>query len=241
MWLALPLIVFAAAMQGKMLLNQRIFHYGFTLAMPGMLLLVVALTGWIPQALTKRGAFGAGFRVAACMILGVIVIVHLKIVQNSFAAKTKIVGMGADTIRADARGGPVKEALAEIERSVGGDKTLAVMPDAAMINFLSRRRNPTPYSGVIPAFRDAQETALGEPKDARFGVAGPQKIGPAIRPAVEVPPTSSFWKTSASTRKRPRTTRSSPSSSPRSPMFTSTTPSAPRTAPTPRPMASPNT
>jgi len=150
MRLALPLIVFAAAMQGKMLLNQRIFHYGFTLAMPGTLLLVVSLTGWIPQALTKRGAFGAGFRVAACLMLGVIVIVHLRIVRNSFAAKTAIVGMGADAFRADARGALVNEALAEIERRVGTDKTLAVMPDAAMINFLARRRNPTPYSTYGP-------------------------------------------------------------------------------------------
>jgi hypothetical protein len=150
MWLALPLIVFAAAMQGKMLLNQRIFHYGFTLAMPGMMLLVVALTGWIPQALTRRGAFGAGFRVGMCIVLSVVAILHLKIVRNSFAAKTETVGMGANAFRADARGVPVKDALLEIERVVGTDKTLAVMPDAAMINFLTRRRNPTPYSTYGP-------------------------------------------------------------------------------------------
>ena len=41
--LRLSVIVFALALLGKMILNARVIHYGFALAMPATLLLVVVL------------------------------------------------------------------------------------------------------------------------------------------------------------------------------------------------------
>ena len=142
----LPLITFAALMLGKMLLNPRIFHYGFTLAMPATLLVVVALVDWMPRILDHRGAFGGGFRLTAIAVIGVVVVAHLIIVSNSMKSKTSVVGTGGNAFRADGRGVPVQAALALIEKRIKPDETLAILPEGVILNFLSGRENPVPYT-----------------------------------------------------------------------------------------------
>lgn len=142
----LPLITFAALMLGKMLLNPRIFHYGFTLAMPATLLVVVALVDWMPRLLDQRRAFGGGFQLTAVTVIGVVVVAHLCIVSNSMNAKKKEVGSGGNVFRADWRGEFVGSALALIEEKIKPDETLAVLPEGVILNFLSGRKNPVPYT-----------------------------------------------------------------------------------------------
>ena len=144
--IVLPLITFAALMLGKMLLNPRIFHYGFTLAMPAALLVVVALVDWIPRVLDNRGAFGGGFRLTTIAVIGVVVVAHLFIVSNSMKSKTSVVGTGGNAFRADSRGVLAGAALALIEEHIKPDETLAVLPEGVILNFLSGRDNPVPYT-----------------------------------------------------------------------------------------------
>ena len=46
--------------------------------------------------------------------------------------------------------GTVETALSWIEKNVPPDATLAVLPEGAMINYLSRRVNPTPHLVWVP-------------------------------------------------------------------------------------------
>ena len=50
-------------------LAARVHHYGFALAMPGMLLYVVALVAWAPAWVTRRGGDGRALRAVAIGIV----------------------------------------------------------------------------------------------------------------------------------------------------------------------------
>jgi hypothetical protein len=150
----LTFCVFAAALLVKMILRPVVSHYGFVLAMPATLAVVAAATGWIPGSLKGRlGDAPAGaFRIFAVSVIGTILVAHLWAFQRLYAHKPVIVGVGRDRIRAagDGRGEAVAAMLSAIERHTPPDSTLAVIPEGAILNYLSRRRNPTPYVTLLP-------------------------------------------------------------------------------------------
>ncbi|HVS08991.1 MAG TPA: glycosyltransferase family 39 protein [Planctomycetota bacterium] len=147
----LALAVFALLLLGKMGLNARVQHYGFALAMPATLVVTVALVGWIPSLLERRGAHGYLFRAAALALLAVSVARHLQRSAQFIRTKTATVASGADAFRSDPIRGPmVGAALAEIRRRLPEQATLAVLPEGVMLNVLARRANPTPFVNFMP-------------------------------------------------------------------------------------------
>jgi hypothetical protein len=144
------LLVFAAILLLKMILNARIIHYGFVLAMPATLLLAVAALNWIPAFIDRRGGYGGVFTAATAAMLSVTVLAYLGLQTKFISAKIWHVGTGADAFWADRRGAYVNLALEEIAKRSRPDTTLAVLPEGIMINFLSKLRNPTPYPQLIP-------------------------------------------------------------------------------------------
>jgi hypothetical protein len=146
----LSLTIFALVLLGKMILNARIYHYGFVLAMPATLLLVVAILDWLPQAVASFGGAGGVVRGAGLAMLGVAVVALLGFQSHAMSAKTNLVGTGADAFWSDWRGQFVNEALQALADKGGSDNTLAVFPEGVMINYLARCSNPTPYIFFTP-------------------------------------------------------------------------------------------
>ncbi len=134
----------------KMLLYARVWHYGFVLGMPATLTVVGALLCWIPARLPGRAPLI--FRVGAAGLLASALVGHLALLADERRAKTVPVGGGRDAFWADAeRGEVVRVTQARIETLLGKDQTLAVLPDGVMLNYLTRRRNSTPYIIGNPA------------------------------------------------------------------------------------------
>jgi hypothetical protein len=148
--LRLAFCVFALACLFKILLNARVHHYGFALGMPAALVVVVALTGWIPEWLEERGRAGPVLRAAAVGCLAAAVAGHLRIVDANISGKTVVVGTGRDAFLADSRGRFVNEALEGLAAWAGPASTLAVLPEGVALNWLTRRVNPTPYVNFMP-------------------------------------------------------------------------------------------
>ena len=67
--LRLTLLVFSLGLLPKILLNVNLTHYGFGLALPGTLLLLVALIDWVPALLSRLGGSGWFFRAAVLAVL----------------------------------------------------------------------------------------------------------------------------------------------------------------------------
>jgi hypothetical protein len=150
MILRVTLAVFALALLVKMIFKVRVAHYGFGLSMPAALLLVVSIVDWIPHIITRRGGYGTLFRAGSLALLVLAGQGFLGTFERWFRHKTYTVGSGADQIRADERGYFVAPALDEIGRQLAPDDTLVVVPEGVMLNYLSRRVNPTPYVNFMP-------------------------------------------------------------------------------------------
>lgn len=155
--------VFGLALLSKMLLISRIQDYGFVLALPSGVLMILALVDWAPQALDRMGGFGSGFRAPALMLILAAAYWHFDITADILALCRNEVGSGADAFTALPReGSGVALGLKMIDANVGRSQTLAVLPEGVIINYLSRRTNPTPYTtylGVeLEAFGDENMT-----------------------------------------------------------------------------------
>jgi hypothetical protein len=134
----------------KVVLNARVQHYGFALAMPATLLLVVALTGWIPAWIDGRGGRGDVFRWTTFAVLIVGVGAHLAPMKAQLDRKRWPEGTGGDRFLADGRGEAVNTALKKPTTGKNGSSTLVAFPEGAMLNCLSRSVNPTRHTNLMP-------------------------------------------------------------------------------------------
>ncbi len=148
--LRIAMLAFGLALLSKMILNVRIYHYGFVLAAPAALLLVAALVAWVPDLLDGYGGYGAAFRVAAMAVVAVVVGVHLEYFGAVLKRKSVVVGSGPDSFLADWRGILAEDVLAKLREALAPGASLAALPEGAMLNYLGRWPNPTPYNAVTP-------------------------------------------------------------------------------------------
>jgi hypothetical protein len=142
--------IFSLVLLAKVFLYARIIHYGCWLAMPATMLLVILLFRWIPGAIGRRGGSPAAFMAGAGGAWTAVLVVHLAISGIKMKPLTVSVGFGADQFWADpVRGNCVNNAVIAAEQ-IPSDKTLACFPEGIIINYLARRRTPTPYVNFNP-------------------------------------------------------------------------------------------
>lgn len=142
--------VYALALLAKMILHAQIAMYGFALAMPAAMLVVVALLAWIPDAIERARGSGAIFRAASLGALAIAVLAHLSIQRGWLERKTVRVGEGKDAFLADRRGDYVNATLAGLSKGLAPGESVAVLPEGVMINYLARRRTPTRHINTMP-------------------------------------------------------------------------------------------
>lgn len=134
--------VFSLAMLAKILLAARIHHYGFTLAAPATALLAAAAVGIRPSR--RVGRWAAAVFVAALSLSGAVR--SLRTAEN----RTFVIGAGEDAFLCDKRGEVLAAVMPKVTALLAPGATLAVWPEGAMVNYLLRRRNPTPYLNLLP-------------------------------------------------------------------------------------------
>jgi len=142
--------VFSLLLMGKIILYARIAHYGCWLAMPATMMVVMALFGWIPAWIGRRGGSGAAFVAGIGGAWIVVVWIHLGISATAMGRLTVSVGNGADQFWADSvRGNCVNNAVL-LAQQIPPEKTLACFPEGIMINYLARRNAPTRFVNFNP-------------------------------------------------------------------------------------------
>lgn len=162
--------VFGLVLLSKLGLFPRIWHYGFVLAMPAFAGGVYCVLWLLPKLLEKKWQVPAVlFRGTAwiVLIIGFLSLFHDS--EESYARQTIPVGSGSDLMFASHEPEHAEDfnaALAWIEENVPKDGTLAVLPQGAIINFLTRRINPTPCvfwdSNELPFIGEATMTQAFE-------------------------------------------------------------------------------
>ena len=147
--------VFAFLLLLKMVLNARIYHIGFVLAMPATLLLAAALVYHLPILLGRISGESLFVRILSLVLLGAVLAASINISMRLYSLKTYAVGSGLDTVydfgpQVSMRGPMFKRAIDQIEKIVGKDESFVVLPEGAMLNYFTRRVNPAPYNLFIP-------------------------------------------------------------------------------------------
>jgi hypothetical protein len=142
-------------------LNTRVYHYGFAMALPGTLLVVVAWLDIIPRHLTLSGTRLQLFRAGGVGALSLFALVHLVSSFVFFSARTRSLGEGADHLWVDRRGAIIDAAVHTVRSSVQPGQTLVVFPEGAMINFLARRPSSVAHITFLPTdFSQFGESSL---------------------------------------------------------------------------------
>jgi hypothetical protein len=142
--------LFSAGQLLKMAFNARIYHYGFALAMPAFVMTVATLLACVPRWLRRRGGAGTLFQSVSLALIVAVSVAHLQIAAGYFRMKVFPVGEGADAFLADGQGQIVATAMRVIAEHASPGATLAVIPEGVMINYLTRRVNPTPFIEYMP-------------------------------------------------------------------------------------------
>ncbi len=165
---------FALVLLAKMGLNPRLVQYGFYLALPAVVSMVIAIAWLIPELIERWSAHGAGPTVrtmAVCAFAGAMV-PYLLIAWLRYGQKTLPVGSGRDRLLATQspqawQGAAVGEALGDLATAPGA--SLAVLPEGVMLNYLARRPSPLRVVNLMPP----EMMAFGEAEVVRSLEAAP--------------------------------------------------------------------
>jgi len=169
----LVMTIFSFLLLMKMILNTHIYHYGFALAMPGTLLLIMAFSYQLPVYFEKMFREGFLTRCLSITIIAIALIAHIYFSKRIYTLKTFPVGSGPDTIltfnpKVSVRGPYVQLALNKIKEITKMDDSILVLPGSAMINYLTRRINPSDYISLLPFDLEV----LGEDRILRSFIKG---------------------------------------------------------------------
>lgn len=147
--LRLAFVGWGCVLLAKVALNAKLRHYGFGLALPGMLAMTALLVTWMPSRLRGCALPGVVGRAAGAGVLAAVVVAHLLVTGYWYGELKTPIGEGADRFRAGASATPLDEALDFLSERYPGE-SLASYPDGAMLNYLARRRNPSGQTLAVP-------------------------------------------------------------------------------------------
>ena len=114
---------------------------------------ISALVHWLPRLLagkSKQG--GGGFRPVILAVLIVGLTGYFNASRRCYAWKTYRLGKGPDAfvVLPWPKAPALSQTLEAIAVKIGSDETFVVVPEGVMLNYLSRRRNPTKYISFMP-------------------------------------------------------------------------------------------
>jgi len=137
--------VFSLVVMLKLGLYVRIYHYGFALAMPAFLAAIYLLLWELPEVLRPFRVRPLYLRsvVAIALLIGWVSMARQSL--SVFDHKTIQMAQGADQILIMPHQRAIAATVDWMEKNTPPDSTLAVLPEGAMINYLSRRTNPAKY------------------------------------------------------------------------------------------------
>jgi len=164
--LRLLLALLAAALLSRMLLNGRIQQFGFYQAALAALLIPAVLIGEFPERFGV-GRWGRRVAAAGCLVLilpGVVFYAGLS--RELLKLKTQSIGEGRDRFLTfpaslDPTGELIGQASGWLRAMPGGPRTLLVLPEGQMINYLARLPSPVaPFFFFSAATSGGREAAI---------------------------------------------------------------------------------
>ncbi len=147
--------VFSVTLLIKILLNCKVGHYGAFLAMPATLLLVAWLVRDFPNHATRTRLQRSALRSLVVLVIVAVSVAHARRTAEFMGAKNLPMSDGADRIftydpQVYDAGVTMAATLAWLQGNTPPEASLLVLPEGVILNYLSRRANPTPYINFMP-------------------------------------------------------------------------------------------
>ena len=149
---------FAFILLFKIFFNTHVFHYGFALAFPAAILLVLIVLYEIPASSISFPRFlgtGRFYKHMTAILIVIFIAKHVGLSTTLYQLKNFPVGTGKDQIIdyypfLNPRGEIVTQTLEYIEKEFPPEIQFTAIPYGSMINYLSRRTNPVPILTYNP-------------------------------------------------------------------------------------------
>jgi len=161
--------VWGFLMLAKVFLNAQTHSEGFVYALPGTLLLVALFQGFVPQYFERVHQKGHLVKTLATILLILIFMKGLSSTLLVYQARNLYIRSGGE-IMACGKGfkyRPSNEDIAifinNVDKIMTRNSTFVAFPQGAMLNFLTKRINPLPYTN----FSTAETVKFGEPEMLR--------------------------------------------------------------------------
>ncbi|CAG1066521.1 hypothetical protein BAC1_02139 [uncultured bacterium] len=147
--------VFSFILLLKIVLNVHIYHYGFALAMPATLLFLYLALDRLPAKVEKILGSASVFSGAALAFVAVMTVWFGMESAKVYSFKDFSISEWPDEIKTFDRfatnGADVKQAIEYINSELKPTDNFVALPEGAMLNYLSRRKNPTGYINFVPS------------------------------------------------------------------------------------------
>lgn len=148
-------VIFSFLLLSKMILNVHLYHYGFALAMPATLVVIAFMLSYFPAFVARRGNRNVAVGLMALFILFNISY-YFRFADYIYSFKNYPVAEGRDKFYTFAPHGMIMNSVLEqINLSMTDRDTFIVVPEGIMLNYLSRRINPSRYFEFTPNFIEA--------------------------------------------------------------------------------------
>lgn len=140
---------------GKIFFKVSFDWLGFYLSIPGMMFFAGAHVGLLPNEMRARWEGGQVFRVGFVTVLLALIIQHGFRSEAVRQFKHVPIGSGGDRMYTFERAtfsvpaADLRHVLERVKNVVPSDATLMVVPEAIIINYLTRHENPTPYLSTM--------------------------------------------------------------------------------------------
>jgi hypothetical protein len=145
--------VFGLTLLAKMILHPRIYEYGFVLAVPATLGLIVAFLWLIPRLLGQFFGQGRLFRLFSIIGLSGLLLVMF-IFYSIYNSKTnRLIGKNSDSfyvIDPAPKVEAINQMVAFIKSSIPPQDSLVVLPEGPMFNYLTRHPSSIPLISFTP-------------------------------------------------------------------------------------------
>lgn len=139
----------------KIFLKATVYHYGFALAMPATLLSIYIMMSYLTNRVGEYFQNHFATRLFSILMIIVFSFVHVDLSSSLYKLKAFKVGDGQNKmvtwIPEVSEKGPIfNQALESIESIIKKEQTFIALPEGVMLNFLTKRKNPTPYINFMP-------------------------------------------------------------------------------------------
>ncbi len=159
----LTFTIFALVLLFKIIFKVHVFHFGFALALPAALLWIKLLMHDVPKNFRSLVGDPVYYRPPVTILILVYISFHVWIQYNVYQFKTYSVGSGYDRIvdfdpSIKPRAPVVSQALDYLKGAIEPNEEIPVLPDAIMLNYLMRRKNPV----KLITFNPLHSSLMGE-------------------------------------------------------------------------------